>query len=1215
MEITDAELEKLNVRLFGSLKELIKNGKTLNDNPNLSRIIRKWYEEQGIVNEFNPLNVNEIYNRLLESESVKLSSIIEDLEIKEKIDEAEIKGQKLESRALNQQDLKTLLEELDKHDLEKEIIKAEELIKNNLLLRRVRIEDIQRIIERKIELEKLEKAKLETNKTPIKKEEVLKERFKKIEPKEADKKEVEKIFKKIVEIEDEGGEKNTKREKVNKLLKNSQIEDNDLIKEITFATETILNEKPINKEASERVNTLLIAEAKIQQNVGDKINKESIEKIAEKIKETSFTENSIEENSVKISKIIESEKINDRNTSEEIIKIANDTWSRVDTEEKISQITEEIVLQIKTETNISETKTKQIGELVKERVVAKFDDPETKLNDSTVKIEKSSEKVELEKEDSLVQKIQKIVGIDDNKKTTIEKIIEKGEVMVENTMIKEVEFQGNTQKERSPSERTNKVIAIDRYRAEKVEEKIYDELIEKGVIKEEAKDMAALVRKIQFPEKEESTTLSQYKEKSVLKRNGYPESKIVSEQARIIKNLVRSPIKISENIERINKISEKLEGSKSLGQLGSVAKILSKNPKLVKSLERLQNIVQFQDRISTAIGGISTQIGNILHIEALKDFGIRLATKFGGETVGAMATQIASLGLEGGIKNIIGQLATKGTVTAVKAGAATAAKGAATAGLSAAGVVGGLPTALIMLGFSVIKKAGSLIKKGFEKFSESIGLSSVKTKVWLQDNFGKGFGGFLHWAGTLAGVFLGLPAILGAGSILIVAWVVPAVLGAIIGLNMITATTVSPLVAPKGTTGSCVKITGTSNGGQINCNQNAPENAVAGVDKANFISKANAWKTGKNYSQECYNDTVNRALCAGINPTYALWVWIHESGASNYSTGEVDDFGVSSINKPNDYNEQINAFLKLNPASACINDPRIGGDYWLAFSANFLNGDCDPDKLNPAGVTPRQYKGFIEEQWSWISSAPLPDSIQVTPGGQNCGDIGNSSSSGGDNTYTYVDENGDSWLCENGETDQNISFDPNAPGLTGVVVEGECSVSDKAYETKQCDPEWGSTPLNGGGTICSAGCGPTSVSMMARIKNGQMKPPVIIFSQGSAYSSMGGEGSSLLQAKQELAKMFGSSAVAYDAVTQGCDEKAIAKWICEGKVVMILADYYRNSNLALGGHFVLGVAVNNGKIVTYDPYYPIRTPFDGTQAYGYAHNIRGCLTVEASAIK
>jgi len=220
----------------------------------------------------------------------------------------------------------------------------------------------------------------------------------------------------------------------------------------------------------------------------------------------------------------------------------------------------------------------------------------------------------------------------------------------------------------------------------------------------------------------------------------------------------------------------------------------------------------------------------------------------------------------------------------------------------------------------------------------------------------------------------------------------------------------------------------TESGGLINCDQTAPENGFPGINKESFVSLANRWRTGKNYSEECYNDTVNRALCAGINPAYALWVWVHESGASNYSIANVEDFGIhgQAAAPPKDFNAQINYFLKLDPGSACVNDPRIGGNYWLGFATNYLNGSCDPDEKNVTnGQTGREYLAEMQTSWGWVSSLPMPADIHAAKGGKDCGNIGNNSDSEINNEYT--DENGDVWVCY-GEVNQP-GFEPWDPSI------------------------------------------------------------------------------------------------------------------------------------------------------------------------------------------
>ncbi|MFA5025886.1 MAG: C39 family peptidase [Candidatus Shapirobacteria bacterium] len=707
---------------------------------------------------------------------------------------------------------------------------------------------------------------------------------------------------------------------------------------------------------------------------------------------------------------------------------------------------------------------------------------------------------------------------------------------------------------------------------------------------------------------------------------------VAAEEAQFMaKNVVMAPKKFNKAIKRFEDLHEKVRGIVGEDKIPKIEKIkeirvlekmshLFKNEKVLKLMNGAQKMVGFLDKVNAFPGSVLAKIG-------IQRAGLQLLGKIGGQAAVAFvknaAVVIAEQGTAQGIKSIAMALLTKGTVIAGEAGGATA--GALTglvAAFQALPVVGQV-IAVVAIAIAAVVTIIKPIIDGVKNFLEkNLKIDMNGVKHFLTDTLGLGgfIGGVGQFAVDVVGFLVGIPMLIGLISF--TAIITPVVIFFLLGVfaySLFQHGLVSSIVPPINM-GNCV-LKGES--GNINCDPNAPENTWAAVNKANFVDIANRWQAGTNFAEICYNDVVNRALCAGINPTYALWTWLHESGASNYSRDDIEDFGIHFIPENKDFNAQITAFVKLDPASACISDPRIGGDYWLAFSANFLNGDCDPDRGNSIfpDVTPRTYAAELRETWSWISNAPMPNSIHVPKGGQNCGSIGTPEPLPG-NAHEVI-KDGKVWICTENTQEPVGDYDPNSPGLGGVIVDGECSVGDVVVPTKQCDPQWGSTQLRGGncdngkpGTICSAGCGPTSVSMMFRHVNGSLTPDNVIFGSGSAYSGMGCAGSSLDQARTELTKKFGSGAVTYDATTQGCDEKAIAKWICSGKVVMILANFYRNSSLDLGGHFVLAVGVKNGKIVVRDPYYSTtETPFDGTRAYGYAHDIRGCLTVNKSAIK
>lgn len=169
--------------------------------------------------------------------------------------------------------------------------------------------------------------------------------------------------------------------------------------------------------------------------------------------------------------------------------------------------------------------------------------------------------------------------------------------------------------------------------------------------------------------------------------------------------------------------------------------------------------------------------------------------------------------------------------------------------------------------------------------------------------------------------------------------------------------------------------------GDANCNAGAPEASGMSTNKLDFIDMAKRWieghDTGDKNARKCFNDVVCRAKNAGINPDFALWVWLHESGASHYEAfdHEIEDFGIHNGTTPtNDFDAQITRFLTLDPAAAC---PNIS-DYWLAFSTNYLTGGCDPNVKNPiTGWDGYDYKEVLTDSFQTITNSSLPSSIHI----------------------------------------------------------------------------------------------------------------------------------------------------------------------------------------------------------------------------------------------
>ena len=154
----------------------------------------------------------------------------------------------------------------------------------------------------------------------------------------------------------------------------------------------------------------------------------------------------------------------------------------------------------------------------------------------------------------------------------------------------------------------------------------------------------------------------------------------------------------------------------------------------------------------------------------------------------------------------------------------------------------------------------------------------------------------------------------------------------------------------------------------INCNQSVAELNVPGLNKDEATRISNDWYgpgVGKAYFEECNNDVIQTANSKGVNPIFALAIWIHESGASNYiATTPVEDFGIhnNSSAPPNDFTAQLNFFLNLPDAySSC------GTKDMNTFISMFWFGHCTPQNSTEEEML-TQY--ITEIQWIYSIIAP-----------------------------------------------------------------------------------------------------------------------------------------------------------------------------------------------------------------------------------------------------
>lgn len=115
--------------------------------------------------------------------------------------------------------------------------------------------------------------------------------------------------------------------------------------------------------------------------------------------------------------------------------------------------------------------------------------------------------------------------------------------------------------------------------------------------------------------------------------------------------------------------------------------------------------------------------------------------------------------------------------------------------------------------------------------------------------------------------------------------------------------------------------------GGWNCNTNVGEQSVTGLNAQAGQSYANrlygSCTSGtENAWEQCKDDVIARAKKACVDPLFALAIWLHESGASNYvcgkqlSGGKVQDFGVNIPSIAENFSEQLDRFLQLPGAYA-----------------------------------------------------------------------------------------------------------------------------------------------------------------------------------------------------------------------------------------------------------------------------------------------------------
>lgn len=170
---------------------------------------------------------------------------------------------------------------------------------------------------------------------------------------------------------------------------------------------------------------------------------------------------------------------------------------------------------------------------------------------------------------------------------------------------------------------------------------------------------------------------------------------------------------------------------------------------------------------------------------------------------------------------------------------------------------------------------------------------------------------------------------------------------------------------------------------EVNCDQAAPDISISKmIGKEAAYDLALRWSPGltdvkkDNHVRECYNDVVRRAQNAGVNPAFALMIWINESNGSNYDIS-LQDFGINLKSLEGDFNKQIERFLQL-PKSYKANYAKCFGKGLsdMEVFAYIFRVGYKEDKEGKCVLSDQDglvYYTNILDIWNWFAhDCPLP---------------------------------------------------------------------------------------------------------------------------------------------------------------------------------------------------------------------------------------------------
>ncbi len=184
-----------------------------------------------------------------------------------------------------------------------------------------------------------------------------------------------------------------------------------------------------------------------------------------------------------------------------------------------------------------------------------------------------------------------------------------------------------------------------------------------------------------------------------------------------------------------------------------------------------------------------------------------------------------------------------------------------------------------------------------------------------------------------------------------------------------------------------------------NCQTNITINSSEySPSKAKTIQVIDAWTAGcltGGYPEVCYEDVYCKSLQYGINPAFAITIWAHESGGSNYAyRSNVEDFGIhgNSSVPVADFKKQIEFFLQYIAVPSYIGGCTWSEDFQrnsnptlskeiIMWGSKYFTGKCSDESSLKSGY---EYMLELNRVYSWFTNSSLSWPFTVSKNSSAC---------------------------------------------------------------------------------------------------------------------------------------------------------------------------------------------------------------------------------------